>query len=117
MRANNPFPPDPYGKPPPSLKSAALRRDWYKLTADVREAFWTEHLARDGSDTQPESDSDVISPSELLRELPKKKTGVALPEEETQETVSRTVPFKPTSVSGKQYILYHYFIKTHNHLS
>jgi hypothetical protein len=71
MRANNPYPPDPYGKPPPSLKSATLRRDWYGLPAEAREAFWKEHHAgEENSDTQPDSDSDLTSPSKLLRELP-----------------------------------------------
>ncbi|KAF8490123.1 hypothetical protein JB92DRAFT_3129088 [Gautieria morchelliformis] len=67
MRESNPFPPDPYGKPPPSLKIAALRRDWCRLTADAREAFWKEHLAGEESETEPESDSSLTNPSKLLQ--------------------------------------------------
>ncbi|KAF8482270.1 hypothetical protein JB92DRAFT_2837353 [Gautieria morchelliformis] len=97
MWESNPFPPDPYGKLPPTLKSAALRRNWCRLTADVREAFWKEHLAGEESETEPESDSSLTSPSKLFQT----KIARAAPVEE--DTIRlKPVPSKHTSVSDLQ---------------
>ncbi|KAF8508317.1 hypothetical protein JB92DRAFT_3120951 [Gautieria morchelliformis] len=94
MQESNPFPPDPYGKPPPTLKSATLCRDWCRLTADAREAFWKEHLAGEESETEPESDSSLTSPSKLFQT----KIAHAAPVEE--DTVRpKPIPSKPTSIS------------------
>ncbi|KAF8527749.1 hypothetical protein JB92DRAFT_3093130 [Gautieria morchelliformis] len=94
MQESNPFPPDPYGKPPPTLKSAALCRDWCRLTADAHEAFWKEHLAGKESETEPESDSSLTSPSKLLQ------TKIAHAAPVGEDTVRpKPIPSKPTSVS------------------
>ncbi|KAF8497275.1 hypothetical protein JB92DRAFT_2834460 [Gautieria morchelliformis] len=94
MRGSNPFPPDPYGNPPPSLKSAMLHCNWYRLTVDAHEACWNEHLTGEESDTEPKSDYNLTSPSKLL---PTKKAHATPMEEETARP--KPVPSKPTSVS------------------